>query len=85
MRFQEFVAPAALLELRIKEDRFPIEMADQGGVDVAAFDGAQDRDHRLRRLHAAQVEVHGVGGAPHPGPVLRASMVMVVTHGKAPF
>jgi hypothetical protein len=33
MRFDEFMAPAALFEFRIKEDRFLVEMADQGGID----------------------------------------------------
>jgi hypothetical protein len=58
-------------------------MADQGGIHVAAFDGAQDRNHRFRRLQAAQVEVDAIGGPPHPGSIRRGGVVVVV-HGKAP-
>ena len=82
VRLHNLMAPAAVLELRTKEDRLLIEMADQGGVDFAAFDGLQNHSRRFRRLKAAQVDMDGVGGSPFPGAIGRSSVV--VMHGKAP-
>jgi hypothetical protein len=80
------VTPAAILELRIEKDRLSIEIADQSGIDFAAFNGLQNRDHRLRGLQAAQVDMDGVGGSPFPGTIGRSSVgVVVVMHGKAPI
>jgi hypothetical protein len=61
-------------------------MANQGGIEVTAFDGLQNGHHELRGLQAAQVDMDSVGGPPHPGTILRSSVVVVVVmHGKAPI
>ena len=79
------MTPATLLELRIKEDRLLIKMANQGGIDVTTFDGLQDSHRALRRLQAAQIDMDGIGRSPHSGTILRSSVVVVVVmQGKAP-
>jgi hypothetical protein len=61
-------------------------MANQGGINVTAFDGLQNGHHKLRGLQAAQVDMDSIGGPPHLGNIGRSSVgVVVVMHGKAPI
>src|SRR5262245_39987111 len=76
---QDFVAPSAIVELGIEEDRLAIEVGDQRGIDFAAVDHAKDRDHRLRRFQPAQVDVSCLGHAPQP----RAVIGSPATHAAA--
>jgi hypothetical protein len=67
------VTPSPIVELRIEEDRFPIEVSDERGIDFAAVDGLENRDHRLRRLKATNVDMDGIVRPPYPGFALRST------------
>lgn len=73
------MVPSPIVELRIEEDRVPIEVSDEGGIDLAAVDRLQNRDHRLRRLEAADIDMDGVGRSPYPGFRLRPSATHIDT------
>ena len=75
------MTPSPIVELWIEKDRFPIEMGDEGGIDLAAVDRLQNRDHGLWRFKAAQVQMDGVGRSPYPGFLLRSN----TSHDDAPL
>jgi len=56
-------------------------VGNEGGIDLAAVDRLQNRNHELRRFEAAQVNMHRIGRQPHPG-ILRCSSA---SYGEAPF
>jgi hypothetical protein len=61
------VAPSPVIELGIEEDRFLIEVGDEGGIDIAAIDCLQNGDHGLRWREAADIDMDGVRHPPYPG------------------
>ena len=67
------MAPSAIIELRIEEDRFAIEMSDEDGINLATVDRLQDRDHGLGRIEAAHVDMDGITRTPYPAFFLRLS------------
>jgi len=67
------VAPSAIIELRIEEDRFPIEVRDKDGIDRAAVDRLQDRHHGLGWIEATDVDMDSIARSPCPGFLLRSS------------
>jgi hypothetical protein len=67
------MAPSSIIELWIEEDRLPIEVGDEGGVDFAAIDRLQNRDHGFRRIEATDVDMDSALCSPHPGFFLRSS------------
>ena len=67
------MAPSAIIELRIEEDRFAIEMSDEDGINLATVDRLQDRDHGLGRIEATHVDMDSITRTPYPAFLLRSS------------
>jgi hypothetical protein len=61
------VAPSPVIKLGIEEDRFLIEVGDQGGIDLAAVDRLQNGDHGFRWRKAPDIDMDGVRRPPYPG------------------
>ena len=59
-RTDDFMNPAAFIELRVEEDRLAVEVSNQDVLDFAAVNQSQDGYHGLGRREPANVEMYGV-------------------------